>query len=312
MELKSLARRVSERDLAILELKKAGHIDLFQKVFIEHQDLQLKTALWVQRGAKIFELSNGLISAFAETDLPNNLTPEMTHYPYDSFLIEGEKLFNYELTFSESSQEKYQMTSRQILVTLNPGFDHQRKNWYIAMDAIGEYPPEIRKDFSEMYRKSIGFDLPTYETLSVSVGLTERVYEERGLGFIDKLKFSKEILSEEQRLVCNLVFNAILYINDPMRPSDTEIRITKPIFGAKTDKKPKVNSERIFLGLPKTNITGNESEEHGKLNKRFTVRGHWRNQACGENMLEHRFIWIKPYWKGPNTAEILSKAYKVV
>jgi hypothetical protein len=30
----------------------------------------------------------------------------------------------------------------------------------------------------------------------------------------------------------------------------------------------------------------------------WTVRGHWRNQACGKKWLERRLIWVHPYVKG--------------
>lgn len=44
---------------------------------------------------------------------------------------------------------------------------------------------------------------------------------------------------------------------------------------------------------------------------RFIVRGHWRNQPCGHNMTERKLIWIKPYFKGPEMAELVSRPYIV-
>lgn len=48
-----------------------------------------------------------------------------------------------------------------------------------------------------------------------------------------------------------------------------------------------------------------------QLDRRFVVRGHWKNQAHGEGMQLRKLIWIKPYWKGPEMAEIINKPYKV-
>lgn len=45
-----------------------------------------------------------------------------------------------------------------------------------------------------------------------------------------------------------------------------------------------------------------------KLDKRFLVRGHWRNQTCGPKNSERRRIWIMPHWKGPDGAEIINRA----
>ncbi len=48
-----------------------------------------------------------------------------------------------------------------------------------------------------------------------------------------------------------------------------------------------------------------------KLGIRFIVRGHWRNQPVGEGRKERRLIWIKPYYKGPEMAELINKPYEV-
>jgi len=48
-----------------------------------------------------------------------------------------------------------------------------------------------------------------------------------------------------------------------------------------------------------------------KLAVRFIVRGHWRNQPVGKGKKERRLIWIKPYYKGPEMAELISKPYVV-
>jgi hypothetical protein len=48
-----------------------------------------------------------------------------------------------------------------------------------------------------------------------------------------------------------------------------------------------------------------------KLLVRFRVRGHFRNQACGEGRLERRLTWIAPHWKGPTYAEMVEKGYLV-
>ena len=49
------------------------------------------------------------------------------------------------------------------------------------------------------------------------------------------------------------------------------------------------------------------------VNSRFIVRGHWRNQACGEGRREHKVIWVAPFWKGPEDGvQALERKYKVV
>jgi len=44
---------------------------------------------------------------------------------------------------------------------------------------------------------------------------------------------------------------------------------------------------------------------------RWLVRGHWRQQACGHDMHDHRRTWIAPYWKGPERAAALVRAHEI-
>lgn len=41
----------------------------------------------------------------------------------------------------------------------------------------------------------------------------------------------------------------------------------------------------------------------------WVVRGHWRNQACGEGLTERRRTWIRPFWKGPAHLPIRVRAH---
>lgn len=52
-------------------------------------------------------------------------------------------------------------------------------------------------------------------------------------------------------------------------------------------------------------------KHNGVFTAQWIVRGHWRNQACGPGMKNHREQWIKPYWKGPEEARILLRGYEL-
>lgn len=43
----------------------------------------------------------------------------------------------------------------------------------------------------------------------------------------------------------------------------------------------------------------------------WVVRGHWRNQAHGKEFKERKLIWIQPYIKGEEFAEVIEKSYVV-
>ncbi len=55
----------------------------------------------------------------------------------------------------------------------------------------------------------------------------------------------------------------------------------------------------------------NAAEPLWKLEHRYVVRGHWRNQVCGPMRAERRKTWIQPYWKGPEGAEAWQHVYEI-
>jgi len=49
-----------------------------------------------------------------------------------------------------------------------------------------------------------------------------------------------------------------------------------------------------------------------ELDKRFIVRGHWRNQAHGPERALRRKQWIQPFWKGPeDVTEAMQRTFEV-
>lgn len=52
--------------------------------------------------------------------------------------------------------------------------------------------------------------------------------------------------------------------------------------------------------------------EQRELTKRFIVRGHFRKQPIGEGRKDRKTIWIKPFFKGPEWAEIAALVIKVM
>ncbi len=71
----------------------------------------------------------------------------------------------------------------------------------------------------------------------------------------------------------------------------------------------------IVMGFPVNVDFSNLVREHilGHVKRlakvQWLVRGHWRNQACGEARSVRRRIWIQPFWKGPLDAPILVRAH---
>lgn len=57
----------------------------------------------------------------------------------------------------------------------------------------------------------------------------------------------------------------------------------------------------VDAGVRARSLADDETRE---LTKRFMVRGHWRRQAHGAGRKERRLQWVKPFWKGPEWAEV--------
>lgn len=51
--------------------------------------------------------------------------------------------------------------------------------------------------------------------------------------------------------------------------------------------------------------------DNGLKLRRFMVRGHWRNQVFGEKRHDRKLIWIKPFYKGADIADVINKPYIV-
>lgn len=58
-------------------------------------------------------------------------------------------------------------------------------------------------------------------------------------------------------------------------------------------------------------LTSGEVTRPRKLGVRFLVRGHWRQQPHGPQSQFRKLIWIKPYPKGPDMADLVNKPYEV-
>lgn len=65
----------------------------------------------------------------------------------------------------------------------------------------------------------------------------------------------------------------------------------------------------IQKGEAESSVTGVGG---GKLQVRFMVRGHWRQQPHGPGSRERKLLWIRPHYKGPDLAAVINKPYLVM
>ena len=120
------------------------------------------------------------------------------------------------------------------------------------------------------------------------------------------------------------VVNAVLYmdsadpdISGPLHAGD-RVPLVGVSSGARRRKETELRkhsaSEYIEVGgsFADPELDGDPNAEAGTSaspESRFRVRGHYKSQAFGSGRTERKTIWILPYWKGPDMAEIVSKPY---
>lgn len=125
----------------------------------------------------------------------------------------------------------------------------------------------------------------------------------------------------------SFILNSILYINMDKailksmqgEYKETRLRLNKRNSGIPPKKEVETKKYSYYhLGNNiiidtkfKEILYSEEGRSRRKYARKWLVRRHWRNQACGKNMSEHKLIWIKPYIKGNEENELIEKNYKV-
>lgn len=190
---------------------------------------------------------------------------------------------------------------------------------------------EIKADFHEVPPGGDPGDFVTLtDLLDVEAGLRQISNEEvRSQPWLeeafDEVHGVPEDVDPSQRErwldhVSRVVIGAGIYAVDPANRSDyvrrrnplAKSRRTKP--GQQPWREPTEWIIGKAISIPRemrdatVEATG-PSRVGWRVKNRFVVKGHPRNQACGPGMLEHRTIWIKPYWKGPEHGPALQRCY---
>jgi hypothetical protein len=236
---------------------------------------------WKKYGSKLFILEDSLVTAFQHTDIPMHIVLSDVHVPFDCFAIEssGEPFF-----YVDGTPCDVVLYFRSN--TVPGGVIDVAKNGDMS---VGE--------------KATAFLIGLCHGEDV-LGNCHIAIED-GLSLEDHRMNYAEMADEDRQNLVNVFVNTVLYINDTTREAST----AEP-----RSHKIKVNGKRtrssyIYLHAPKS--LSIPTGEGSKIDCRFMVRGHYRNQACGEAMKERKLIWILPYWKGPSLVEVVSKPYKV-
>jgi hypothetical protein len=116
----------------------------------------------------------------------------------------------------------------------------------------------------------------------------------------------------------NMITNLCIFLNEGGHRTKASKRIGMDKAAQKAKSKVNIWNVRtptntpLPLGIAKPYLTrGEVPPKTFRVGKRFMVRGHYRNQPCGEGNKDRTRIWIKPHLKGPEECEAFSRVYQV-
>jgi len=261
-------------------------------------------------GEKMYSVHDNLCQRFIATNI-KSVPTELLKLPFMAFRIlvpnnvlayttfENKKIFIRELTVVDYYEK--QLSRRKIMIL------------YRAYDDIGYFSISIDKDevhkcCEETIQRMFEVDEAIAEFEEVNDPLTE-----------DRRKEMSDIFE--------FVLKSILYItgaNSDVEWVDESERFFPLIRRAKSPGKVKKLQRRIdkarkmflvghtiILSRAERLMYENIKKGLWKLNYRFIVQGHWRNQAYGVGREKRRHVFIEPYWKGPEIGEVINNPHLV-
>lgn len=291
----NLWMKLQEQEPLLEQLAKDHLSERVQQIIVGHVGMKTKIAMWMDHMSKTFFLSKDLIEAFKYTDIPLDLRPADFDYPFETFMIEGSiPLFETKISGELCPIHHLLYTSRAIvekdpnarLIDFNLK-QHKRIEWDVSMTAFFQ---------SDLFLEFMMIHFDKMQTIE------ETLKVEREDHYLIPLD------ADDKRNMINLFYNTLLYINDRSRNrAETEEYRQRQFRHSKGG--PFVSSDYIYLKPPLDHKSFYSGSSGRHIDKRFIIRGHWRNQAYGENYTKRRYIWIKPFTKGPMLAPVSNKAY---
>jgi hypothetical protein len=250
-------------------------------------------ARWAFVGMPTFQLTHGAAAAFALTD-PSSVLYTDFRTPFPTFIVSMPVPF---------------------LTTIGGDDIHS-----ICWHELDQRPPDSNEARPAIYVRGFG-EGPTYSSLFAYI-LTpsSRITTSATLGdMLDaehlSMRSTTTLDSEVTRFVrviSQMMMSFALYVttHGPGQPLSRRARTMNSGVSVPASPAP-IREPSIWLtgreikidrALREAAAAFGDAERdptQWKLRARFTVRGHWRNQACGPGHTEHRMRWIAPYWKGP-------------
>lgn len=250
-------------------------------------------ASWLQYSFPAFSVTADLLSAFILTD-PTNLSLDDIKPPFDTFVI--------------NLPRNFWFVDDQMATSL--WYHHYKSRGEVYLHVEVGTPRNLR-----VYERIPSFWNDDVE--SVEDWLNFGVGEIQSVEQVEQTEYDKRLM----RAARNILVNLSLYVAEHGRGIRKQ--------SVQHHKKARQRTLTCSLPCVDTWIVGREIklDQHlisaakncsgddvanraaWQISKRFVVRGHWRDQACGPGRQMRRRMWIQPYWKGPELGEKLAHIY---
>lgn len=252
---------------------------------------------WGRDGFPHFSLSPDFFHAVAQTDF-GDPSDEPLYMPFDAFTISFPKV---DFFLGASKAFIYKLPK----VSLIPG-------------VIGG-APSFEVEW-KLYRATLMTDDPCFTQWTVGLTRKQLVESQEVLNQPTDNPGTRPVNPEETPALTRLrtlLANVMSYV-EAAGPLPTKPRVKNAPAAAVELTHPE---QRIYdVGRTvKLDARIREALTHSggnagkwKIAQRFIVRGHWRNQAYGENLALRKRLWIEPFWKGgEDVKDVLERNYEV-
>lgn len=275
-----------------LFLTKAGHDTRREEI------LQIHTILtWLDSGLPVFDLTHSLAAALILTD-PSDVFTEEVQAPFPTFAIRMPGDFWHLKDNQGQTRPIIYSLVHTWMAQRDPDRQDVEKRLVTRMIGRGENNIDITQIWEILPPPTPGKTVG--EWLKLEVPEVEDAPQEG----ITRTGVDKIALMALRRLYVNLC----LYVNEHGRGERQSFgkskrkgksELAKPlspdiwILG----RQIKLDSNLIKSAKAWTTAQAGDRNDW-KVSKRFTVRGHWRQQSHGPERSLRKRIWIQPFWKG--------------
>lgn len=280
------------------------------------ETVQLHSLLgWVSNGMPVFDLTHSLMAALLLTD-PSDVPADMVKLPFSSFVVRLPQPF-----WKIKGDTGLELPANFVLVHTYESPTMEMNLATQSLNVVGGEPRIVNRIVTKDSRTQVWERRnPFPESGKIAPWVEDEIPAE----FADEIPEDVPLEETDKHLITafrRLLVNLCLYIAERGRGEKLGgKRAAKAAGLLKSEPMPEpqiwvlgreIKLDRELVESAKAWTEAKAGRTAGwKIRSRFTVRGHWRNQAHGPGRTEHTLKWIAPYWKG-SEGPALSHVYKL-